>query len=321
MLSRSDKLLFKNVQNGKLGVNNIVKLHCEEPMTILCYAISLQNFEWVSYLVDNGADVNLGVSGTTPLTEAVMCTSYSTFRQIVSKLMEPRAGHSALNFSCTSHGRSLIQELITFQQDEDYLWFLLDNNFNINTQSKDIIDANGGLCRITDYTPFLYCVQMRNFTLAKQLCARGACPNIKGTRIAYHRKYTAHPLEVACFHSTCPANERLRDVRQVLELKANVDTRDQRGMTCLHVAAEREMPRLCQLLIAYGANVNIRSEIAYKYQTPIEFAEIPKVRQEIWTSVCERRIAFCMIVHPRVGSCFGQYLSRDILWKIVSIYL
>ena len=302
-------------------MDSILQLPCQDPITILCYAISLQSEEWVNYLINHGADVNLGVGGNTPLTEAIMCKNFQAFRQIMGKLMEPRAGYAKLKFECTSQGRSLIQELIRFEQDEEYLWFLVENKFDINTRSKDITDVEGALCRLTDYTPFLYCVQMRNFDLARRLCKHGADPNITGILITYHLKYIVHSLEMICFHTHNSPAQRLLDVRKVLEMKANVDHTDSRGMSCLHKAAEREWGDLSQLLIEFGADVNIRSNKSHRHARAVEFAETPQTIKAIWTSVCERRLAFCMSTHKRVGCSFGQNLPGDVVWKIVRQYL
>ena len=321
MLTRSERTLFRNLERGILSVDSILHLPCEEPTTILCYAISLQREEWVNYLVNNGADVNLGVAGNTPLTEAIMCTNFQAFRQIMAKLMAPRAGYPELKFECSSQGRSLIQELISFEQDEEYLWFLVQNKFDINTRSKDITDVEGALCRLTDYTPFLHCVHKRNFDLARRLCKHGADPNITGILITYHRKYIVHSLELICFHTQNSPAQRLLDVRKVLEMKANVDHTDSRGMSCLHMAAEREWGDLSQLLIQFGANVNIRSKKSHRHATAMEFAETPQGITAIWTSVCARRLAFCMITHKRVGCSFGQNLPGDVVRQIVRKYL
>lgn len=319
MASHAGKKLIRVQEGRDLHVNSIVNSHSGQQATILCHAISLQDLALVKFLLDNGADVNIGVSGTTPLSEAVECTDYFVFCNIITALEQSRSWSRALSNSYKLGGRTILQEIITSRRDLRFLSYLVGKSFDINGRSTDI--ADGKICRITDYTPFMYAVLMRDFELARELIMHGADPNIMAARVTHHRKRPVHALEVAFLHSSSTTNQFGPDVRLVLEAKANVDASDENGMSCLHLAAAREQQEACRILIACGVNVNARCHPAHGARRAIDFAETPVTRDAILCTVQERQLAFCMIAHTRLGGLRGWVLPAEIVRGIASIYL
>jgi len=226
-------------------------------MTALHLASQQGNKDVVALLLDNGAQVNAeSKSLDTPLSLAIDSKSMSTMQLLLEHGAKPDVRPNAIGFSPLYKA--------VWQGDTDIAALML----------KYTTDQN-------QITAGLYLTMDKNLEITRLLLARGANVNIAGA-------YNATPLDVALVrgcgdayaavwfkrpedtkNSPCTPTDVIRTVTLFLEHGAKVDVPEISGVYPLMRAAETGDLELVKLLIAHGADINVRDN---KGRTVLEYA-------------------------------------------------
>lgn len=115
----------------------------------------------------------------------------------------------------------------------------------------------------------------------------------------------------------------------LLEQGVDINAANDRGFTPLHAALLKSFhirtptsrtDKIAMLLV-FGADPNLPTRPAF---LPVHRETLQRVQMKVHDAlerVHDRRVAFCMLTHPRLGNCSAQALSRDILEKCLLLTL
>ena len=236
---------------------NINAVDCNG-MTALHIASQLGNKDVVALLLENGAQVNAeSKSLDTPLNLVIDSKSIDTMQLLLEHGAKPDARPNASGFSPLYKA--------VWQSDTAIAALLLKNTTDQN-----------------QITASLYFTTDKNLETTKLLLARGANVNIAGT-------YNATPLDVVLVrgcgdayaaiwykkpedikNSPCTPTDVIKTVTMFLEHGAKVDMPETNGIYPLMRAAETGNLDLVKLLLAHGADINVRDN---KGHTVLEYAK------------------------------------------------
>jgi ankyrin repeat protein len=227
-------------------------------MTALHMASQQGNKELAALLLENGAQVNAeSKSLDTPLNLAVDSKSIGTIQLLLDHGANPDARANTTGFTPLYKA--------VWQGNTDIAARLLRN-------TTDPAQISASLYFTTD----------RNLEITKLLLARGANVNVAGT-------YNATPLDVALVrgcgdayagiwskrpedikNSPCTSTDVIKTATMFLEHGAKVDMAEISGVYPLMRAAETGNLDLVKLLIAHGADINVRDN---KGRSVLEYAK------------------------------------------------
>jgi ankyrin repeat protein len=226
--------------------------------TALHIAASQGNTAAAALLLENGAQVNAeDVNHDTPLSLAVDSKSIGTVQLLLEHGARP-------DLKPNIYGLTPFYKAV-WEANTDIAALLLKN-------TTDQTQVSVALYFITD----------KNLDITRLLLARGANVNITGT-------YNATPLDVALVrgcgdayagiwskkpqdvkNSPCTSTAVIQTVTLLLEHGAKVDMPENNGVYPLMRAAETGNLNLVKVLIAHGANINVRDA---KNHSVLEYAK------------------------------------------------
>ena len=199
--------------------------------------VSVQNglYDVANYLVGHGADINKqNVKGWSPLYLAVKHRTMET-----GTIPVPNA-----------------------DQALPFVKVLLDRNVNVNARSKADTEIRNGF-RATwllesGATAFLRAALCGDIDVMKMLLAHGADPNISTTDGTTPLMAAAGVGYTDGFIHDISEETTIEAMKLILDLGANVNAQNKRGMTALHGAAHKASLAEISLLVNRGADLGIR---------------------------------------------------------------
>ncbi len=315
-------LLFTNTDVAKDFIVNDVNSHNAKEGTAISFedllflAVKDQSKNGIRLMVRLGVPLNLKKKGeytdTTPLLEAVRTGN----QDLVKLCLELGAGDDKL--SCYE----AFKQAICYGENVSVVIAFIDAGMSIDTNPCRLI---GGPCEVIDrcldplfhpltvrllqlftllgtkgdsccFTPLHTAVKNRNRELINILVERGAPVNSKNHRLenCLHRAIRATNHEKDSFSK----DESIIDiVKDLVELGADIHSKDVLGRTPLHVAAQESNTEVIEFLLSKGALVNSRDFI---FNTPLD-----DVYHNLYGS-----FVMCFIAPP-----FGLFIAMQDLQK------
>ena len=202
--------------------------------TAMLVAVQNGNYDVANYLVDQGADINkVNVKGWSPLYLAVKHRTMET-----GTIPVPNA-----------------------DQALPFVKVLLDHNVNVNVRAKADTEIRNGF-RATwllesGATPFLRAALCGDIDVMKMLLAHGADPNINTTDGTTPLMAAAGVGYTDGFIHDISEETTIEAMKLILDIGANVNAQNRRGMTALHGAAHKASLAEIQLLVDRGGDLGI----------------------------------------------------------------
>lgn len=215
-------------------------------VTPLSRSIDSNKEEMVSFLIENGADVNLAVSinneeySYTMLQKAI----YNGNKKIVSLVLDAGA---KINDNYQNRGTALITAVDTQNYDSEIVSLLIERGADVNLESA-----------FNSHTPLTFAVAQNNKDAALLLLKNGADPNKRSINFGT-------PLGIA-FKAV---NKEMCSL--LLENGANSDD-------ALCISASMPNTEVAQFFLDRGANVNCES---YNALTPLQCAVIAGTKEMV----------------------------------------
>ncbi|HEY7747839.1 MAG TPA: ankyrin repeat domain-containing protein [Aestuariivirgaceae bacterium] len=217
-----------------LAAGGSVKVRGRDGDGALHHAARAGADEVVTLLIARGAAIDLrDLKGATPLYEAVQADRVKTAELLLEKGADPniegRAGVTPLEAAAFNGNRRLVELLLKWKADPRH----------IDRTGKNAVVYSAA----------------RGFTdIVERLIATGIDVNAR-----YGNELTA--LMWAAGHSNdVPDEEGAATVTMLLEKGARSDNQDNRGRTALMIAAEAGHARAVDILLAHGANPNLKDK-------------------------------------------------------------
>ena len=247
----------------------------DEGSTPLLVATVRGHVDVAVWLLDQGADPNVKAAGFTPLHWAV-----GVWDSLLTHDTQLEEGELAR-----------IRGIATEPERARLISALLAHGANIEERvvgaiphfGGDATGANEGQ-RVIEFgaTPYLIAAMSGNAPVMRQLAAAGADTKARGDAAAAKadmmrrgsNAVTALLAAAGQGHvismSTVPESEHLQAVITALELGADINETDRRGLTALHSAAYVGFDQIIKYLVEHGANVNAAD---VRGRTPLDVAE------------------------------------------------
>ncbi|MGA3265225.1 MAG: ankyrin repeat domain-containing protein [Verrucomicrobiota bacterium] len=236
-------------------------------VTPLVAAVAAGNRAMTQFLIERGADVNVGLSGDTPLAMAARKGFYAVAEVLIANKADVNAKNDQKYTPLHRAAASGNQDMVSL---------LLANHADVNAQ-----DNSGS-------TPLFAAVQRNQLKVVQTLLAAGAEVNLKdnqGQTVLNYALGTSPEIFQALL--TAGANPNTEDsdgrtllsyaaergspeeVKMLLDAKANPNVADHDGRTPLSFAAERGSPEMVKMLLDAKANPNVADKDG---RTPLSHA-------------------------------------------------
>jgi len=227
--------------------------------TPLCYAVYSRDINLVKLLVEAGADVNAG--GWPPL---CWCVSENDTNTVIAEYLIDHGAnvnapkdwgplqHTVKNSNSIEMARLLIARgadinseiypvlnIATNQERIDLCELLIQRGADVNAKDK------------WGATPLCYAIEKGNLDLMNILIANGVEVNTK-------YPWGVTPLQFAAQFAATTG--RTDAVELLLEAGANINAKNDKGQTALHVAVDSADGDIVELLLSKGADINAKDD-------------------------------------------------------------
>jgi ankyrin repeat protein len=211
-------------------VDNVNAEDPEDRMTPLMRAVSCQRKDMARLLIELGADVNVQTSGQTALCVALRGQFCSMARLLLQ--------HGASVDSHIVYNALTALMVATTIGNRELVRLVIEAGANVN----ELVDGR---------TPLIVALVCRHDNMIAQLCEAGADVN----KAISDGRFTALQIAIAVAR---PNDDAI--IRQLLACGANPNQFNSHAFTALHMAVERDKARAVALLVAYGADPNLKQQ-------------------------------------------------------------
>ncbi|KAA8894417.1 ankyrin repeat-containing domain protein [Sphaerosporella brunnea] len=248
--------------------------------TPLLSAVLYAKADCVKILLDHGVNINAqGRSKLNPLELATKEGKIEIVRMLLKHGADISLGGAYRNFTP-------LHSAVFYKHGVAMLELLLDNNADPNAlddeqctplhlaPNKDIAEilikrgASINVANRMDQTPLSIAIKAKDKDWVAMLLRYNK--HIAGANVHHTDNQQSTALFSICLHGD------QKTVRLLLDNRCNPSTRNRKGLTPVHIAAEEGWPKICKMLLEAGANVNA---INYYRSTPLHrLTSIPKRR-------------------------------------------
>ncbi len=297
---------------------------------IVHLAVDANQYRITKLLIDYGADINAQTTdGWTPL----LFACYKGYTKIARLLiaagagLEKRTGKgvTALIYAVVPGHRDIVSDLIlagadvNAKDDREITSLMMASEGGFIEIARKLLEAGADInAQPTGWTALHYASDTGNKDMVDLLFSYDASPDSglkRGQEEGNRNLWVATPLMFAVDKGHFEVAKRL------LEAGADVNAQTAEGNTALIVAAKKERPEMIKLLLAAGANTELKDNDDYRAQDYVS---------QLWTSEAHYAFVEAGVLSPfliwlRRGliggfAGFSAYLALPDILKIVAKY-